>query len=428
MKKINFKQPKYIIPLMALAPILFITHTLSGFSDDNETAKGNQLAKSETISTNMGEVKNAEIKGKSDAYQEFFQQRSGSRTRISNFNDEADSIQYYNDDLTDEEKWIIDSLEQDRLAKIEMERLSNVSEQARQQQQYYAQKAQQEQAQQRESDKEYERSMKLLSMVNGSNEEVKQLNEKNQTQPQEEDVNWKDDQLSLMREQMMLMDSIEKANNPELRAQADANKRLKQKQEEMEMFLNSTLPVSKGAKNGNFNSIYKENGGSFIRAVIDEELKGYMGSRVRLRLLEDIYVGSLKLDKGTFLYALISGFSLQRVNLKIVSVMYQNEILPINLSIYDIDGMEGLYVPSSAFREMTRTMGQNVVQGSNMSMDNADFFQTALTSMYRSTSQTIAQLIRKNKVKLKYNSFIYLIDNKDLQDKRNEIYQSNISK
>lgn len=427
MKKINFNQPKYIIPLLALAPILFITHKINGFSNDKGTEQS-QLAKSETISADMGEVKSSEIKGKTDAYEEFFQQRDGGRTRISSFDDEVDSIRYYEDDLTDEDRRIIDSIEQARLAEAEINRLSGVTEAARQQRQYYAEQAKREEAQQAESDKEYERSMKLLSMINGSNQETNQVQQDQEQEPQQKEENWKDDQLSLMREQMMLMDSIEKARNPELRAQAEANQRLKQEQKEMEMFLNSTLPVTKGAKNGNFNSIYKENDGSFIRAVIDEELKGYMGSRVRLRLLEDIYVGSLKLDKGTFLYALISGFNLQRVNLKIVSVMYQNEILPINLSIYDLDGMEGLYVPSSAFREMTRTMGQNVVQGSNMSMDNGDFFQTALTSMYRSTSQTIAKLIRKNKVKLKYNSFIYLIDNKDLQDKRKEIYDSNITK
>lgn len=427
MKKINFKKPKYIYPLIALVPLLFVTHTLSGLGGD-KAANENQLAKSESISADMGKVTNAEIKGKTDAYQEFFEQRSGSRTRIASFNEEADSVQYYDENLTDEERWIIDSLEQERIANTQINRLDGVTEQARQQQQYYAQQAEREAKKQQEADKEYERSMKLLSMVNGSNQEQQNIQAQEQAQPQEEEANWKDDQLSLMREQMMLMDSIEKARNPELRAQAEANKRLKQKKEEMEMFLNSTLSVSKASKSGHFNSIYKDNGGSFIRAVIDEELKGYMGSRVRIRLLEDIYVGTLKLDKGTFLYALISGFSLQRVNLNIVSVMYRNEILPINLSIYDLDGMEGLYVPSSAFREMTRTMGQNVVQGSNMSMENADFFQTALTSMYRSTSQTIAQLIRKNKVKLKYNSFIYLIDNKALRDKKDQIYQSNISK
>ncbi len=104
---------------------------------------------------------------------------------------------------------------------------------------------------------------------------------------------------------------------------------------------------------------------------------------------------------------------------------YQNEILPINLNIYDIDGMEGLYVPSSAFREMTRTMGQNIVQGQNLSSGSTDFFTNTISSVYQSTSKTIADLIRTNKTKIKYNSFVYLIDNKELEKRKKNIYKTN---
>lgn len=105
--------------------------------------------------------------------------------------------------------------------------------------------------------------------------------------------------------------------------------------------------------------------------------------------------------------------------------MHQNEILPINLNIYDIDGMEGLYVPSSAFREMTRTMGQNIVQGQNLSSGSTDFFTNTISSVYQSTSKTIADLIRTNKAKIKYNSFVYLIDNKELENRKKNIYKTN---
>jgi conjugative transposon TraM protein len=160
------------------------------------------------------------------------------------------------------------------------------------------------------------------------------------------------------------------------------------------------LDVTKASKSTEFNSIFRQRENNFIKAVIDENIKGFAGSRIRIRLLEDVYVGNAKISKGTPLYALISGFSLQRVNLNIVSVMHQNEILPISLNIYDVDGMEGLYVPSSAFREMTRSMGENIVQGQNLSSGSADFFTTTLSSVYQSTSKTISDVIRKNKAKL----------------------------
>lgn len=278
------------------------------------------------------------------------------------------------------------------------------------------------QSKEREDD-QYDRSMKMLKMLNGDNNGVNNSGKADTRSAENSD--WKKDQMTLMREQMMLMDSIEKANNPELKNQAKAIEKMKKNEKEMDFFLNSTLDVTKASKSTEFNSIFRQRENNFIKAVIDENIKGFAGSRIRIRLLEDVYVGNAKISKGTPLYALISGFSLQRVNLNIVSVMHQNEILPISLNIYDVDGMEGLYVPSSAFREMTRSMGENIVQGQNLSSGSADFFTTTLSSVYQSTSKTISDVIRKNKAKIKYNSFVYLIDNKELEKKKKNIYKKN---
>ena len=103
------------------------------------------------------------------------------------------------------------------------------------------------------------------------------------------------------------------------------------------------------------------------------------------------------------------------MNLSIISVMANNEIFPINLSIYDIDGHKGLYVPASAFREMVRELGTNSVQGMNME-NGQGFFSSLASNLFRSASETVVAIIRKNKVTLKYNTYIYLIDEQDLKN------------
>ena len=415
MKKLNVKQPKYILPLIALPFVLMIGYFYTRFAEGSGKDK-NKLAESKDISTDFGKVgERSEIKGKADAYADFFDRRTDGRTMIDGFGDEQENLETFDDNLSDRQKRHIDSLNYAR----EKERLNTLSRQARQQSYYNAMDGRQ--SKQRE-DEQYERSMKMLKMLNGDSQQQGSGNSREQKNEAED---WKKEQMTLMREQMMLMDSIEKANNPELKQQAKLAEKLKKNEKEKDFFLNSTLKVTKAAKSADFNSIYRQEESSFIKAVIDENIKGFMGSRIRIRLLEDVYVGNAKISKGTPLYALISGFSLQRVNLHIVSVMHQNEILPINLNIYDIDGMEGLYVPSSAFREMTRSMGENIVQGQNLSTGSADFFTTTLTSVYQSTSKTIADVIRKNKAKIKYNSFVYLIDNKELENKKKNIYKTN---
>jgi conjugative transposon TraM protein len=162
-------------------------------------------------------------------------------------------------------------------------------------------------------------------------------------------------------------------------------------------------------------------GTSLITAIIDENVKAMEGSRVRLRLLDDVEIGGLFVPKGTYLYATMSGFGKQRVKGKIESVFVGDQIKTISLSIYDTDGLEGLYVPSSSFRETTKDIGSSAVQQS-MSLDGSSSKNSvsqwagqAIQQAYQRTSQAISKAIRKNKVKLKYGTRVYLINGKQLK-------------
>ena len=57
-----------------------------------------------------------------------------------------------------------------------------------------------------------------------------------------------------------------------------------------------------------------------IKAIIDEDVKATDGSRVRLRLLDDIEIGETMVKKGSYLYATMSGFGSQRVKGSINSI------------------------------------------------------------------------------------------------------------
>ena len=110
---------------------------------------------------------------------------------------------------------------------------------------------------------------------------------------------------------------------------------------------------------------------TLIKAIIDENVKAVDGSRVRLRLLDDVEIGEMVVKKGAYLYATMSGFSSQRVKGTVKSVLVDDEIVKINLSLYDTDGMEGLYVPSSQFRETTKDVASGAVTG-NVDMNTTN--------------------------------------------------------
>lgn len=156
-----------------------------------------------------------------------------------------------------------------------------------------------------------------------------------------------------------------------------------------------------------------------IKAIIDEDIKAVDGSRVRLRLLDDVEIGELVVSKGAYLYATMSGFGSQRVKGNVKSLMVADELLKVNLTIYDTDGLEGLYVPSSTFREPSKDVASSAL-GSNVNMNNGtggnSFTQwgmQAVQNAYQRTSNAISKSVKKNKAKLKYGTFVYLVNDKE---------------
>lgn len=390
-KKINLKQQKYILPLIALPFILFLGYQsgkLMGGSNDRKEAP-------KELSMSLGESQDS-ILSKNEAYDKLFSKGDG-RTMLDGLQQESDSLNQYTDNLEYRQKRYIDSLN-------EVRKLQTANSTAGQSSYYQPNRAEQ---------KDYARSREIIRMLNQeASGSAASVQDKDPAAVAEQNM----DPVKMMREQMLVMDSLEKSRNPEFQAEMKAQELLKKNKQKMDAFLNSTYYVTKSNIHNGFNSIFREKETSFVKAVIDENLTGYLGSRIRFRLLEDVFIGKQKLDKGTVLYGQISGFTLQRVNLNIVSVMKAGEILPVNLSVYDSDGMQGLYVPNSAFREMLRELGSNSVQGTNMDAGGKGFYTSLLSNAFRSASQTAASLIRTNKAKLKYNSYIYLINEKDLKN------------
>ena len=155
-----------------------------------------------------------------------------------------------------------------------------------------------------------------------------------------------------------------------------------------------------------------------IKAIIDENIKAVDGSRVRLRLLDDVEVSGITLRKGTYLYATMSGFGNQRVKGTVKSVLVDDDIVKINLSIYDTDGLEGLYVPGSQFRDTAKDIASGAFSTSGdlgFTQSSNNFTQMgiqAINNAFNKTSNAISKAIKKNRANLKYGTFVYLINDK----------------
>lgn len=161
-----------------------------------------------------------------------------------------------------------------------------------------------------------------------------------------------------------------------------------------------------------------------IRAIVDENITAVDGSRVRLRLLDDIEIGERIIKCGSYLYCTMSGFGQQRVKGNIKSILYDDELVKVNLSLYDTDGLEGLYVPKSAFGETAKNIASGTANQSmtiNDGKDNSSSLSKwgiqAVQNAFQKATSAISKNIKKNKVKIKYGTQVYLINSKEKNHK-----------
>ena len=154
-----------------------------------------------------------------------------------------------------------------------------------------------------------------------------------------------------------------------------------------------------------------------IRAMIDKTTKAHEGTRLRFKLLDDVTLKGTRLKKGTYLYGTVTGFGQQRVMATITSILVRDKFIKVGLSVYDNDGMEGFYVPESAFRDLMKDAKANALQsninfdggyGSGLSSEAVAL--QALQNMYQSATSAVSTNIRKNKARIKYNTIVYLVN------------------
>ena len=103
-KKINFKQPKYIFPLILLPVIIFL-----GFQTTKYMGKEKQPEDvSQDLSLNLGDTQDS-ILSKNAAYDDLFERGDG-RSMLDGMDKDKDSLQNYSDNLDYDQKRYIDSL------------------------------------------------------------------------------------------------------------------------------------------------------------------------------------------------------------------------------------------------------------------------------------------------------------------------------
>ena len=153
-----------------------------------------------------------------------------------------------------------------------------------------------------------------------------------------------------------------------------------------------------------------------IRACVQETQTIIGESGVSLRLLEPAKTLNRTIPKGTILTAnakLEGG----RLQLKVTSIELEGNIIPVDITVYDLDGQQGLYVPYSPEMNALTEMAGNMSQQSSTSlMLTQSAGQQVAADLSRGVVQGISGYFSKKvktpKVTLKAGHQLFLVSKK----------------
>ncbi|MFV8347566.1 conjugative transposon protein TraM [Flavobacterium sp. ZB4P13] len=126
-----------------------------------------------------------------------------------------------------------------------------------------------------------------------------------------------------------------------------------------------TNPVDRQSKGNAFyyledpaSADYNQNA---VTAVIHETQTIVNGSTVKLRLVHAIFINGVKIPKNNFLFGMAS-LKGERLLIKINSLRYDNSLFPVDLSVYDMDGLSGIYIPGAINRDVAKASADRSMQ------------------------------------------------------------------
>jgi hypothetical protein len=153
-------------------------------------------------------------------------------------------------------------------------------------------------------------------------------------------------------------------------------------------------------------SIYKA-----IPAVIVDNQKVTQGTTIKLQLKDTLILKGQVIPKGQFIFGTCD-IQNQRLFLNIRNIRLGTSILPVDLSVYDMDGMEGINVPEALTKDAVNSGADDAIRSMQlMSMDQSLTTQAAGVGI-EAAKGLFSKKVKRIKVKLKAGHSILLRDNK----------------
>lgn len=147
-----------------------------------------------------------------------------------------------------------------------------------------------------------------------------------------------------------------------------------------------------------------------IPAIIVENQKAVQGATVKLKLQDTVLLNGYKIPKGHYLFGTCR-ITNQRLLLNITSIRLGSSIIPVDLTVYSLDGMAGIEAPEAMLTDAVNNGAGDAVRNLQfMGFDQSTEAQIAGAGINAAKS-LFNKKVKTVKVKLKANYRVLLRNN-----------------
>ena len=206
-----------------------------------------------------------------------------------------------------------------------------------------------------------------------------------------------------------VMDKILDLQHPERMNEKLKEQSLKNKQQVFVVSLNDTVKHAKGFYSLEDNGISVVNQNA-IEAIVPETQTLVGGATVKLLLSNDIYINGVLIPRNSFVYGTAT-LSNERLRINIASLRYKNNIIPVALEVYDIDGLQGIYIPGSINRDVAKESSNEAINALGLTTLDPSFAAQATGAGIQAAKTLLSKKVKQIKVTIKEGYKILLKDN-----------------
>ncbi|TAN29947.1 conjugative transposon protein TraM, partial [bacterium] len=151
-----------------------------------------------------------------------------------------------------------------------------------------------------------------------------------------------------------------------------------------------------------------------ITAVIDETQTLVPGATAKLRLTQDVYINGMLVPQNTFVFGTceVSG---ERLKVQVKDIRYGDNIFPVSLSVYDMDGIEGIKVPGAITRNAAKQSSGQALEGMQLMSLKPTLGAQAAGAGIEAVKGLLSKKARLVRVTVKAGYPVLLVDAKAMQ-------------